>query len=177
MRDNPLNVAVYGEDPERRRRSLERVFRAMFRIIDTQRPICGIYDNRLVGVAGITPSGSCQPSAVQRLRFLPETIAIGPAASQQIRRWLAEWRQVDPDRPHSHLGPLAVDPDHQGLGIGRQLMSEYCRRLDCKVEVSYLETDKAENVSFYARYGYQVIGEKEVIGAPNWFMLREPAMR
>lgn len=31
MRDNPLNVAAYGPDPERRRRSLERVFATLFR--------------------------------------------------------------------------------------------------------------------------------------------------
>jgi hypothetical protein len=34
----------------------------------------------------------------------------------------------------------------QDRGIGSQLMTEYCRRLDAVGEVSYLETDKCENV-------------------------------
>jgi hypothetical protein len=53
-------------------------------------------------------------------------------------------------------------------------MREYCRRLDLAPEVSYLETDKPENVRFYERHGYVVIDEADVIGVPNWFMIRQP---
>jgi hypothetical protein len=38
----------------------------------------------------------------------------------------------------------------------------------------YLETDKTENVRFYERFGFEVIGEEPVIGVPNWFMRRGP---
>jgi ribosomal protein S18 acetylase RimI-like enzyme len=37
---------------------------------------------------------------------------------------------------------------------------------------AYLETDKPENVRFYERFGFEVVGEEEVLGVPNWFMLR-----
>ena len=53
-------------------------------------------------------------------------------------------------------------------------MAEHSRRLDAAGQVGYLETDKAENVSFYERFGYETLGEQEVIGVPNWFMRREP---
>jgi GNAT superfamily N-acetyltransferase len=69
---------------------------------------------------------------------------------------------------------VAVDPPLQGHGIGGQLMREYCRRLDAAAEVSYLETDKRENVAFYERHGYAVIDQADVIGVPNWFMIRQP---
>jgi predicted N-acetyltransferase YhbS len=87
---------------------------------------------------------------------------------------LAAWGERDPDEPHSHLGPLAVDKHLQGRGIGSQVMNEYCRRLDLSSEVGYLETDKRENVPFYERHGYAVVDQADVIGAPNWFMIRQP---
>jgi hypothetical protein len=36
----------------------------------------------------------------------------------------------------------------------------------------WLETDKAENVRLYERFGYVVEEEAEVLGVPNWFMRR-----
>ncbi len=173
MGDNPLNVAAHGENSERRR-SLERVFGALLRIVSTQQPIGGFHEKRLVAVAGTSSPGGCQLNVIQQLRFLPEIVAIGPGASWRVRSWLPAWRGHDPDQPHSHLGPLAVDPDLRSRGVGDQIMSEYCRRLDCADQLSYLETDKAENVPFYERHGYAVIGEAKVIGVPNWFMSRQP---
>ena len=41
-------------------------------------------------------------------------------------------------------------------------------------DVAYLETDKPENVSFYQRFGFEVTEEAQVLGIPNWFMLRRP---
>ena len=32
--------------------------------------------------------------------------------------------------------------------------------------------DKRENVAFYERFGFEVVGEDEVLGVRNWFMLR-----
>ena len=34
--------------------------------------------------------------------------------------------------------------------------------------------DKRENVAFYERFGFEVVGEDEVLGVRNWFMLRSP---
>lgn len=137
MGDNPMNVAAYGEDPERRRRSLERMFETLFRVFGAQRPICALDSESLVAVAGIAPAGTCQPTALQRLRFLPSMIAIGPRPASRVAKWLSEWGKRDPDQPHSHLGPVAVEPQLQGRGIGSRLMGEYCRRLDSAGEASY----------------------------------------
>jgi predicted N-acetyltransferase YhbS len=101
-------------------------------------------------------------------------IAIGPGPASRVGKWLAAWGSRDPDQPHSHLGPVAVEPQLQGQGIGSQLLNEYCRRLDSAGEVGYLETDKLENVHFYERHAYAVIDEADVIGVPNWFMIRQP---
>jgi ribosomal protein S18 acetylase RimI-like enzyme len=140
-----------------------------------QTPIGAFDGDVLVGVTGIAPAGTCQPNGVQRLRFLPAMVACGPRTAARLGSWLKTWAKHDPDEPHSHLGPLAVDAHLQGQGIGTRILGEYCRRLDADREVGYLETDKPENVRLYERHGFVVTGETPVIGVTNWFMRREPS--
>lgn len=51
-------------------------------------------------------------------------------------------------------------------------MTAFCAQMDARGMLSYLETDKAENVGFYRRFGFGVIGEGNVLGLRNWFMSR-----
>ncbi len=174
MRDNPLHVAAFGEDLELCRRSLTSMFAAMFRVFAAQRPICALDDGPIVAVTGVAPAGACQPTALQRLRIMPTMFAMGPRRGLRVAKWLDVWARHDLDRPHSHLGPLAVDAHLQGQGLGSRLMEHYTARLDSAGELGYLETDKRANVAFYERHGYVVTGEADVIGVPNWFMVRDP---
>lgn len=175
MRDNPLHIAAYGADPERRVRCHARLVRGLFDSFPAQQPICATRDGTLVGVTGVAPVGTCRPTVGQRLRLLPRVAAFGPRSAALVGRWMSTWARHDPDEPHVHLGPLAVEAHLQGQGIGSLIMREYCRRLDEAREVGYLETDKPENVRFYRRFGFEVVAEESVIGAPNWFMRRPAA--
>ena len=67
---------------------------------------------------------------------------------------------------------MAVDAHLQGMGIGSKLMRVFCAKMDAAGEDAYLETDKPENVRFYERFGYEVIGEERVLEVQNWFMRR-----
>jgi len=174
MRDNPLHVAAFGPDPDRRERRIERVFTAVFRVFKAQTPLCALDGEAIVGVAGIAPAGTCQPTPRQGIGLLPVVIAMGPGTALRVGGWLKAWADRDPEEPHSHLGPVAVDAHLQGRGIGSQILAEYCRRLDESATVGYLETEKRENVRLYERFGFEVVGEAPVIGVPNWFM-RRPA--
>jgi ribosomal protein S18 acetylase RimI-like enzyme len=174
MRDNPLHVAAYGEDPERRLRCHAHLMEGLFHHFPAQQPIVASRDGVLVGVTGVAPVGTCQPTGAQRLRLLPSMLALGPRTAARVGKWIATWAQHDPEEPHVHLGPVAVDTHLQGQGIGSMMMEEHCRRLDRAGELGYLETDKAENVRFYERFGFEVSGEAPVLGVPNWFMRREP---
>jgi GNAT superfamily N-acetyltransferase len=173
MRDNPLHIAAFGDDRERRRRQLERFFRAFFRVMTSQTPLGAHAGGELVGVTGIAPPGTCRPGFIDELRMLPTLVAMGPRTSARLMRWVGTWAGHDPNEPHSHLGPLAVDAHLQGRGIGTRILVEYRDRLDRAGEVAYLETDKPENVRLYERHGFRVIGEEPVIGVTNWFMRRE----
>ena len=174
MRDNPLHVAAYGGDPERRLRCHARLMGGLFRAFPAQERICAARDGSLVGVTGVAAVGTCQPSATQRLRLLPSVVALGPSTAARLGSWFSTWAKRDPDEAHVHLSPLAVDAHLQGQGIGSLIMQEHCRRLDGAREVGYLETDKPENVRFYERFGFEPVGQEPVIGVPNWFMRREP---
>jgi hypothetical protein len=174
MRDNPIHVAALGPDADLRRRRLEIMFSGLFRHFRAQQPICAVDGVALLGVTGVAPIGTCQPTPMQRLKSLPAMGRIGPAATLRIGKWLAAWAKRDPDEPHVHLGLLAVDAHLQGRGIGSRIMAEHCRRLDAAAETGYLETDKEANVGFYERHGFEVVGEEPVLGVPNWYMLRRP---
>src|SRR5512139_95320 len=63
MRDNPNHVAIFGPDPGRRLRALERGFTAYFRVVTAQVPLCARLDGVVVGVAGELPPGRCRLSA------------------------------------------------------------------------------------------------------------------
>jgi len=91
--------------------------------------------------------------------------------------WLGAWGKRDPEERHCYFGPLAVDAHLQGMGIGSKLLRVFCARMDAAGEDAYLETDKAINVRLYERFGFEVVTEGEVLGIPNWFMLRRAGRR
>lgn len=84
------------------------------------------------------------------------------------------WAKKDPRKPHWHLDPLGVEPELQGQGIGGQLMEYYCKHVDGLGMVAYHQTDRPENVKFYQRFAFQVVGEETIMDFPNWYMWRPP---
>lgn len=173
MRDNPLHVTAFGEDPETRRRRFRKLVSMMFSVGDLSHTLVARReDGVVVGVCGMMPPGDCLPGLGQQLRMLPSMLAIGPRTAGRIMRWMGAWQRHHPGERHWHLGPLAVDAHLQGEGVGSRMMRVFCARMDAAGEDAYLETDKPINVRFYERFGFEVVGEGEVLGVPNWFMLR-----
>ncbi|HTF33338.1 MAG TPA: hypothetical protein VK714_06495 [Myxococcota bacterium] len=54
------------------------------------------------------------------------------------------------------------------------MLTKFCAKMDECAALSYLETDKPQNVRFYERFGYTVVAEGLVLGVDNWFMIRRP---
>lgn len=175
MRDNPLHVAAFGTDAELRGRRLMRMFMVALPFIFAKGVVLGAFDGgTLTGIAGMVPPGHCQPSFAEKLGAMPRLVpAVGGGALARVGRWMSAWAQHDLREPHWHLGPVAVDAHLQGKGIGTLLMTEYCARLDRAHAAGYLETDKASNVAFYARFGFETIASAPVLETPNWFMKRD----
>jgi GNAT superfamily N-acetyltransferase len=175
MRDNPIHVATFGPDPERRVRILFRMFGDLFRVLDGYDAVCARRAGAIVGVAGRAEGGACMPSAVQKLRLAPALLSLGLGTAVRSGRWMSAWNKRDPRTPHSHFGPFAVDSHLQGQGIGTVMLADYCAHIDARGGPAYLETDKAENVRLYQRHGFELVDEADVLGVRNWFMSRPAA--
>jgi ribosomal protein S18 acetylase RimI-like enzyme len=176
MRDNPVNVRAFGPQADRRRRAMARFFEPVVQGLHTRGRIVGAFRGSvLAGVCGMAPPGRCQPAFAEKLGILPAVVlGNGIGVPLRVLRWTGEWARRDPAQPHWHLGPVAVDPDLQGQKIGSAMLKDFCAQMDEGSALSYLETDKAENVRFYQRFGYTVVAEALVLGVRNWFMLRRP---
>ena len=177
MRDNPLDIAAFGFDSNRRVTRMRRMFRVAFPMISRKGLILGAFNGTaLVGVAATVPSTDCQPSPIEKFLLAPRIFAaVGPKGFARLLSWTSAWAVRDCAEPHWHLGPVAVDTHLQGSGFGTRLLADYCERLDRAGPAGYLETDKPENVRFYSKFGFRTVGEAQVLNVPNWFMRRDPA--
>ena len=174
MRNNPLTIAAFGENPEQRRQRFRRFMGGAARALGwgPNMLVARGADGEIAGVCNMMPPGECLPSPSQQLRMLPSLLSNGPHTAGRTMRWLAAWTKRDPAKRHWHLGPLAVDAHLQGMGVGSRMMQVFCAQMDAACEDAYLETDKPENVRFYERFGFEVVGEQEVLGVTNYFVLR-----
>jgi ribosomal protein S18 acetylase RimI-like enzyme len=177
MRDNPLHVAAFGTDPDLRERKVLQMFRLLAKnpAIVANAMVARDANGTIVGAYSFSNPGSCQPSGIAKLMMTPVLLTLGIGNGRRAASWLKSWSNHDPDVRHYHFGPIGVDAHLQGQGIGSELMRAFCQQMDQVGENAYLETDKEINVGFYRKFGFEVIEEAEVIGVPNWFMLRRPA--
>ena len=74
--------------------------------------------------------------------------------------------------PGCCLSLLGVAPEGQGRGIGSALLAHWLVDVDAAAEPAWLETARAENLPFYRRFGFEVVGELEACGVPIWLMSR-----
>lgn len=177
MRDNPVHVQAFGDDAAARERSLELMFTAVSGQQLGRGVVLGVFRaGELAGVAGMMPPGACPPALASKVAaFSALVMGSGLKNSRRVLEWLEAWRDRDPDRPHWHLGPLAVAPRHQGRGLGSALLEACCDYIDADEGAAYLENDRRENLDLFRRRGFRVIAEGDVLGAPNWFMWRSPS--
>ena len=135
------------------------------------------HDDRVVGSASWLPPGEMPRSRGRDLRI---TMACASALARGRNRsiGLKLLQEVDahhPHEPHWYLVLLGVDPKYQGHGFGAALLGPALARCDATVMPAYLETQKPENLSFYARFGFVVREEIRVKNSPTvWTLWRDP---
>jgi len=77
--------------------------------------------------------------------------------------------------PHWYLSLLGTDPELQGHGFASAVLQPVLARCDLDGVGAYLESSKPRNLDFYARFGFQVVGELRLPRGPTmWPMWREP---
>lgn len=93
-------------------------------------------------------------------------------AARRLARLLAARR---PRVAHWYLGTLGTDPGSQRHGHATSLLRPVLRRCDRAGMPVYLESSREDNVGFYERRGFEVVGEVTPTGGPTlWLMWRQP---
>lgn len=174
--DNPLNVAVIGGgEAGRRLRSNLHGMRSLLPVAANHGEVLAArVAGRVVGVLISASPGAYPlppPPAVQRLRCL---LGQGWRTATRWGRVYDALQAHHPLEPCWYLGTLGVDPTFHGQGIGSALLECWLMRVDRDGSAAYLETDLFANVGFYARVGFELKGEVEVLGTPIWRMWRPP---
>ncbi len=114
-----------------------------------------------------------------------EAIEAAPPGSEEeilgdhADRHDAFWRWVEdhqPGEPLYYLSHICVVPERQGEGLGTALMEEGLARADREGVITWLETSRADNARYYARFGFHTVVAEEAPGdGPRiWFMRRDP---
>ncbi len=113
---------------------------------------------------------------VELLQLLPTAPFLVSARTVSALRLLFEVDGLHPKEPHWYLATLGTAPEHQQRGIGTALMMPVLAMADRDGMPAYLESSKERNVPFYARFGFEVVGELDSArGRPRmWRMWREP---
>jgi len=78
------------------------------------------------------------------------------------------------EEPNYFLESIGVDPELQGRGIGSTLLSYLIQQADRERVLSCLSTSELKTTSLYERFGFQVRAETNLMGVPNYHMIREP---
>jgi ribosomal protein S18 acetylase RimI-like enzyme len=71
---------------------------------------------------------------------------------------LEQMDRLHPRGPHWYLPWLAVDPCHQGAGLGSRLLARSLAHVDADHLPAYLETPNPRTVALYQRHGFAVVG-------------------
>jgi len=178
MRDNPIHERVFGADPEHRELALLRLFTVLLGQDQHKGTVLGAFSSEtMVGVCAVVPPGRCQPLLRERIGYLKALARDNLTSLFAALRWSSGWARHDPAAPHWHLGPVGVERDLQGKGIGSALLAAFGDLVDANHGLAYLETDKSINVPFYRRFGFEVTTESPILGVPCWFMVRPRSTR
>lgn len=171
---NPLHVRTFGTARLDRNRLFFRIgVQHMF----AGHTFVALLSDRVNGFLHFTPSPECLPSPEQMAVVVSDLFKPLGTALPRLLEWFSAWSRLDPDRPHVHLGPIAVAPTVQRQGIGTALMNRYLQHLEERRAAGYLETDRAENVEFYKQFGFTVLHEERLLETPTWYLWRPSGNR
>jgi len=114
--------------------------------------------------------------ALTNLRGAPTFARSGRRARGALRLLTAVDRaHREIDGPHYYLAILGTDPLYQRTGAGSAALGPVLERCDREGLAAYLETQKEENLAYYARHSFELGRTIEVAGVPPiWTMTRKP---
>ncbi|HEX2220699.1 MAG TPA: GNAT family N-acetyltransferase [Gemmatimonadales bacterium] len=130
--------------------------------------------SELTGVAICTLPGGSPPPELDAVR--ERTWAtLGPGALERYQHCVRAWEPLAVAEPNLHVNMLGVRPRYQGRGLSRLLLERVhalSRELPDSAGVT-LTTETATNVALYQRFGYRIVGHREIApGLETWGFYR-----
>ncbi len=123
-------------------------------------------------IAVATTSDPALPAHPDFARLRDQAWAsLGAEAGQRYQQCVAAWDSMASAVPQLHINMLGVRGAYRGTGLGRQLIeaAHALARADERVAGVSLTTEKPDNVAFYRRRGYSIIGHTGIApGLEAW---------
>lgn len=92
--------------------------------------------------------------------------SVSPEIQDEVFAVFEQMERYHPEGDIWYLPLIAVDPAHQGSGLGAALMKEALKRCDEDGLPAYLESSNQRNISLYQRHGFEIMGEIQVGSSP-----------
>jgi GNAT superfamily N-acetyltransferase len=138
-------------------------------------------DSKVAAAAVWLPPGgyprSPQREVLTNVRAVPAFARARGRVRESLRLLAAvDKAHKDVGAPHFYLAVLGTDPLYQRAGAGTAVLAPVLARCDTEGLPAYLETQKEENIAYYARHRFDVVRKLELGPCPPvWTLLREPA--
>jgi GNAT superfamily N-acetyltransferase len=176
--DDPFFEFLFPK-PESRDKSVAILHRVVLRqVARTGVTRTALVDGHVVGVAVWIPPGGWPYSAMLQVRQLVGSMRAFLPVFGTIMRSRGLFQEIvkaHPKTPHWYLQLLMVDPSFQRQGIGGTLQTPTLELCDTAGLPAWLETQKEENLAYYARFGFSVVGEHRAPDGPSiWSLSRNP---
>ena len=184
-------AAAFFDDPtsrfllpreQSRGRWLRLIHQASLRHLLPEGHVHTIEGDGVSGVIGLVSPGRYPLPTVRFLRhIIPIVLRLptgGFSPGRAVRALHAQGmiERLHLKETHWYVALLGVRPERQGEGLGRALLDPALARADRDRLPTYLETSNERNLTFYGRFGFEVMQEVSIPGGgpPVWTMLRQP---
>ncbi len=178
---DPLVNAIAPEprEPRARGQRLTGLFAVALRLHrGAGQPVFGVFESGAL-IAAAVVEGTMHPSApstiLPGLLSLPTMVrAVGWGGTRRSIALVDTLARNHPPKPHLYLNILGVDPSFQRRHCGVAILDHLCEIVAARSDLDgvYLETATQDNVAYYIRNGYEVIGEFYPLGVRMWRMFQ-----
>jgi len=125
-------------------------------------------------------SGSLSLSAFFRTGALLAPLRLGIVGSLRFLHLIRQSERLHKQavmQPHWHLFILAVDPAHQGQGLGGTLIRAGLDKADRDGLPCYVETTNLKNIAYYQRHGFELVGQIALADGLTFCGMLRPASK
>ncbi|PAQ13488.1 GNAT family N-acetyltransferase [Bacillaceae bacterium SAOS 7] len=178
---DPLFLHLFGDSKLDRKARMSMTAFASFMFDKSfmlNEEVWGFYENEnLLGVYIVEKS---QPSKFQNMkggalligRLMPLFFQLSGKTLGRLNSYMRVTRSFAPSIAHHYLIMIGVKPENQGKGIGKALLEHLLHTVhtDNKSQGVALDTENAENVSLYRRFGFVLSGEAQIDKVPVYCM-------